>query len=222
MLKIHWNKASLPQLLALCYFPYLINGLINAQLQNYPLFFWLFDVVIWVLVPLFVFDKILVLSYMDGADFGLHDRIKGASHFYRLILISLVWVPLSLWLYTYALRISQQLFGTEAYFGYQAMLPEGAGWRGVICIYMALTASLVEEILFKSCIYKALKPYQRQKLLFMLLSPAFFALAHWEGGVAQIVATYLHGTVSCLFYLYLRNIWPLVVGHFYTDYLYFS
>jgi membrane protease YdiL (CAAX protease family) len=55
--------------------------------------------------------------------------------------------------------------------------------------------------------------------LYLLVSPILFAAIHWESGWANTGAAYVYGLFAAVAYLAMRNIWPLIVGHFYTDYV---
>jgi membrane protease YdiL (CAAX protease family) len=55
-----------------------------------------------------------------------------------------------------------------------------------------------------------------------LASAAAFAAIHWEQGSREFVATFLLGLGAGWLYMKIRNLWPFVFGHTYTDVAAFS
>jgi membrane protease YdiL (CAAX protease family) len=55
-----------------------------------------------------------------------------------------------------------------------------------------------------------------------IYTPIVFALPHWEGGLHNVLATYVCALFFALLFLITKNLWPLIVGHIYTDYVWFN
>ena len=66
-------------------------------------------------------------------------------------------------------------------------------------------------------LYHAFAGFQHSIALFLLVSPLLFNLVHWEDRFANLASTYIFGVFMAIAYLGLRNLWPLVPGHIFTD-----
>ena len=48
-----------------------------------------------------------------------------------------------------------------------------------------------------------------------------FALVHWQGWLPCVLASYALSMASALVFLGFRNLWPLIIGHVPTDFVWF-
>jgi uncharacterized protein len=157
------------------------------------------------------------------ADLGLHNKINRHKNLGTLVFLCVLAV-----LFTYQLdkiftRIAVAFVGNiPSYFHYQSMQSNMLLLKWLSTLYFALSAGIVEELYYRGLFYKIVEPTNNPKLLYLLLSPAIFAIAHWEQGADGVVATYLFGIIASLFYLKFKNLWPLIFGHIATDYVWFS
>jgi len=70
--------------------------------------------------------------------------------------------------------------------------------------------------------YRVSQLFSKPTLIYIAVSPLLFALVHWEGGTANVIAAYIFGLGAVGVFMYMKNIWPLIIGHIYTDYVWFS
>jgi membrane protease YdiL (CAAX protease family) len=61
----------------------------------------------------------------------------------------------------------------------------------------------------------------KRATLYVTVSSTLFGLSHFENGAVEVLSTGLFGVVAALFALRVRNLWPLIVGHFVTDFVAF-
>lgn len=85
-----------------------------------------------------------------------------------------------------------------------------------------LTASLPEELVYRGFVFDRLTRIigagRFATILVLLLQAAFFGLAHFHAGFGGIIVTTIMGLVWGAFYLMTRrNLWPLILGHYFTD-----
>ena len=89
--------------------------------------------------------------------------------------------------------------------------------------FLLQTAAIVEEsYITVACFTKFIESFNYHKIIYLVFSPLLFALAHWEQGIDGLISNLMFGFIFCLFYMKLKNLWPLVTGHFIVDYIYFS
>lgn len=202
--------------------PYLLNGWINPHFGDDPLLYWSIELLCWVVVPaiaLMLAWKYASLDFL-ALGFTLH-LIDRRSMLGMLLMCTLVSV-LMVGLYELADHYSGRVFGTEVAFSYAAVMPAAGPSRVLVALYLALTAGFVEETLYRGFAYQLACRYAHPRLLYLTIGPAVFAAVHWEGGWASVSAAYVLGVFTALVFLALRNLWPLVVGHCVTDYLWFE
>ena len=81
---------------------------------------------------------------------------------------------------------------------------------------------IIEEFLFRGLLHRAFSGFPYSSVLFLVVSPLLFALVHWEDGLANLASTYIVGVFMAIAYLGFRNLWPLVIGHIFTDLVWFG
>ncbi len=88
----------------------------------------------------------------------------------------------------------------------------------LVSVYMAITAGIVEEIIYRFFLWKLVESFKYRVIIFVSISSLVFASVHWESGVQNLFATFIFGIVSAVIYVIIKNIWPLVIGHFVVDF----
>jgi hypothetical protein len=207
---------------ALGIFPYLINGYINSKIAAWPALYWTFEVVCWVVIPGAVFAVLVRRGGLRAADLGLHGRIFGRDSVGLVILACLVLCPLEAVGYGHVYGYFRTFLPDEGVFKYQTMIPDGGARRELIALWFALTAGIVEELYFRGLLFRVAGFFPAPRALFLALSPLLFAAIHWESGPANAAGAYVFGVFSAAAFLILRNLWPLIAGHIFTDYIWFG
>ena len=202
--------------------PFMINGLVNSVIAEYALLYWGFEMLTWVLIPSAIAYHAVHTASTGWRDFGLHGSIRGRDHPGWLLLASVLFAPLCYAVYKTSYDWLSALLPSQGFFEYESIVPESGFLYIVVVIYFALSAGLVEEFLFRGLLWKALSGFRKAVPLFLVISPILFSLVHWENGLANLAATYLVGIFLALAYLGLRNLWPLIIGHVFTDLVWFG
>ena len=217
------NSKALIYAFLLGVFPFLVNGWINAKIHTNLTLFWGFELFSWVVLPCIIFGYLFKFQHLSWDDLGLHCKINHKKNLGLLFFLCLLAV-----LFTYPIdkiftRIAVAFVGyIPPYFYYQSMQPNILLLKWLSTIYFALSAGIVEELYYRGLFYKIVESTSNPKLLYLLLSPVFFAIAHWEQGADGVLANYIFGVLASLFYLKFKNLWPLIFGHVITDYVWFS
>jgi membrane protease YdiL (CAAX protease family) len=87
-----------------------------------------------------------------------------------------------------------------------------------VMILIAAMAAIAEEIVFRSVLISQLEAATGMTWLAAIISLAVFALAHAAGwGAWQIIFAAVPGLVLTLFFLWKRDLWICMIGHFLTD-----
>ena len=202
--------------------PFMINGLVNSVIAHNPLLYWTFELFTWVFIPGVILRQVSRTPGFEFASLGYHGELRGKRRIGLLLLACALFSPLVYVVYEHSYALLSQLLSAEGFFSYDSIVPESGVLYLLVVIYFALSAGLVEEFLYRGLFYRSLAGLRHANALFLLLSPLLFSLAHWEDGVANLVATYLVGVFMAVAYLGFRNLWPLVVGHVFTDLAWFG
>ena len=209
-------------LLGLGIFPFLVNGYVNSIIVRWQAAYWAFELLCWVGIPALVIVLAATRGGMRPADIGLNANLFGRPNLLLLGLLCVAFGPVELFIYKGAYTLLREAFPAPALFSYESVVPQAAWLRVLVAAYFALSAGIVEEIYFRGLFHKLAGTFPRPATTYLVASPLCFALVHWEDGPANLAATYLIGLLCALAYLGLRNLWPLIFGHVYTDYVWFS
>jgi len=177
------------------------------------------ELIYWVVLPSIVFAGLAQYCGLRISELGLHSRIQGTQSVGFLIFISLLLCPVDYMIYSWALHAFQMVLPYSGMFQYHEVLPADGIRRTLATLYFAATAGVIEELYFRGLIYRACSSFRYPVAAYLLASPLLFALIHWESGAANTAACYVLGMFSAAVFLAFRNLWPLIVGHFFTDYV---
>jgi len=202
--------------------PFLVNGWINAQIAARPLWYWSFELLSWLVIPLAAFT----IARRDGgptlAALGYSFCVLGRRNPSGLLVLCLVAGACTPALYGVCEWLGRALFGARAFFSYADVIPADGVARALVVLWFGLSAGVIEETLYRAYAWHLAAYCRRPRLIYLVLAPFLFALVHWEGGAASLAASWFYGLVAAIAYLALRNLWPLVVGHCTTDFLAFA
>jgi membrane protease YdiL (CAAX protease family) len=210
--------------LALCGIaPFMVNGLVNSKIADDALLYWGFEMLTWIVIPASILYLVIRTPGVRFADLGYHGDIRGERNIGLLLLACAIFAPLCYGVYSYSYDFfSELLTDPEGFFQYDSIVPESGFLYYVVIIYFGLSAGLVEEFLFRGLLYRAFSGFRHSLALFLVISPILFSLVHWEDGLANLASTYIVGVFMAIAYLGLRNLWPLVIGHIFTDLIWFG
>jgi membrane protease YdiL (CAAX protease family) len=202
--------------------PFMINGLVNSVIYNDALLYWGFELLTWIVIPSIILFLVARTPGFHFANLGYHVAIRGQHNSGLFMLACVLFAPLCYGVYAGSYAFFSELFPGEGFFNYGSIVPESGFLYLVVVIYFGLSAGLVEEFLFRGLLYRAFAGFRHSLVLFLLVSPLLFSLVHWEDGLANLASTYIYGVFMAIAYLGLRNLWPLVIGHIFTDLVWFS
>lgn len=210
--------------------PFLFNGLYNPMLAAHPPLFWALDVASWILLPGSLFYLFFVQGWVDLRPLGLTLPPWTRQRFLRFTLACA--------LATLALHAS--VVGMDAWgehllqtgvlardygatgFGYKQMIPAEGGVRILILAYLAASAGIVEEILYRGVLRQFFGDTRLEMARYVLISSLIFSAVHWEGGVTALITAFAAGVVQSLLFLRLRSLHPLMAAHVAVDVFSFS
>lgn len=202
--------------------PFLLNGFINSKIQSIPILYWSFEILIWTIVPVVVFYLAVKYASFRFSEIGINTNIFGRKSTFLVLAFCLIFPPITYVIYGLSINYSLSVFPGGALFSYFDVIPKEGITRFIVILYFALSAGIVEELYYRGFIYKISQFYASPKLFYLTVSPVFFSMVHWENGVANIVATYIFGVILAIIFLSMKNLWPLITGHIFTDYVWFS
>ncbi len=209
-------------LLALGVFPLYFNGILNSFIAPMPVLYWLFEILIWIVIPLLALNLMLRIDNIGLADFGLHRTIFREKGVLAIVITSTLFAPVCFAIYFVTSIYLEPLFASADFFAYQSMIPDQLALKFLVIVYFSLTAGFVEEIFFRGVLFKVTESLKYGLVIYLILSPVTFSLVHWESGLANLLITFVFGVFVTLAYLVFRNIWPLIAGHAFTDYIWFA
>jgi membrane protease YdiL (CAAX protease family) len=199
----------------------LLDGFTKPALANIPALFWVYDVTKWILLPAVTLFAMRMWCNARLSDFGL----QGPGKRWSMVQLSVLTVLFSALAMSYFgfQTLALRLFPGGATFDLGEVMPLGSAYLPVV-LYLCVTAAIVEELFYRGVLLEAMAPAGSgagRAAGYVALSSMLFGLSHFENGSAEILATGLYGVVAALFALRVRNLWPLMVGHFATDFVAF-
>jgi membrane protease YdiL (CAAX protease family) len=205
--------------------PLELNGLYNGYLSQFPAWYWLVETFTWILLPSLLLWMGMRSGWFSTDDIGLHTRICGRRNIWLFVvtLIGLSWLvaELSLWSNLLARAIFPVNYG-KLDFEYTDVIPAGGLGRFLALTHLALTAGIVEELYFRGLVRLLFSNGAIGNLGFIVCSSVLFASIHWEGGVWVLTEALLFGLSTAVIYSITGNLWPLIIGHAWADYFWFS
>lgn len=202
--------------------PFMVNGLVNPLIADNALLYWGFELLTWIVLPALILCLVMRTPGLRLVDLGYHAALRGWRKPALLLLACVLFAPLCYAVYAGSYALFSAIFPAQGFFEYDSIVPESGILYYLVVAYFALSAGLVEEFLFRGLLYRALVGLRHAPALFLLLSPLLFSLVHWENGLANLASTYVIGVFMAFAYLGLRNLWPLIVGHIFTDLVWFG
>ena len=200
------------------------NGFYNPILFSSRLeIFWLLETIQMIIFPvgaMYFLSKFLALN---PRDYGL---VKSGSHYpaWEMIGASIFSAITLIMVGTVSWHGSVILFGTDDFvFSFGMVVPEGK-WHIPAVIYLAASAGIVEEVIFRGLgwrVFSDLDLKRLKKPLYVIATSLVFSVGHWEQGIAGTLSAFAFGVVAALFYLQLRNLWPMITAHTLVDVYYF-
>ncbi len=204
----------------------LLDGFYKAALYRWsPVAFWWADVAKFVVIPGVVLYYLARAGGVRPRDYGLaapatpseRDAMLGNA-----LLATLLLVP------TYLL--AQEWIGrlwpaaTVIQFAYETALPQQRFLRELAVAYYALSAGLVEEIVFRGLPWACFERFRGRhvRAVYVLVTAILFGLAHWENGAPDVLSATAFGLGAAALYLKLGTLWPIIVAHVLTDLIAFS
>jgi membrane protease YdiL (CAAX protease family) len=199
-----------------------LNGLyLGPAFRLSPALFWVLDTTQFVSIPLLSCWALRRFAQVSPQRYGLGRLVHDEDPISALLLFGFV-----MFIFTFGYPFSRGLAGYVPWFwdpssfSYGQAVPINPALAIVTVVFFSFSAGLVEEVFFRGLpalyLEARLSP-QRFKLIYPLVSALAFALIHWENGSRELIATFLLGLLAAYFYLLVRNIWPFVVGHAFTD-----
>jgi len=214
MMRQKSDKAIAASLIAIMVV-WLANGLYLGPLSRYSVAaFWSADLLQWIFLPALLAGYLATKHHILPHHYGFSASLFSIKTLAWGALTTLTFFPAYFWIEEY----TRPLFGWSAkYFALESVYP-GGGWGTVVWIYSAMTAGVVESIFFIGLPWLLWSRYRQGKvLLFSCISSLVFASAHWEQGPHVVAGALAFNLVACAWYLRLKNLWPVVIGHVTVD-----
>ena len=82
--------------------------------------------------------------------------------------------------------------------------------------------ALSEELVFRKLGFSWLQSAGKSALQIVLISASLFALIHWGSGPGRVLLAFVIGAIYMFSYLKIGRIWPLVLAHWFNDFLAFG
>ena len=205
-------------LFALISWPYFLNDLYLIPLTrsgNLALL-WGLDVVFFCLIPATTLLVLFRRGYMRPAQIGLREWPDGAGWMMAIgaALAAHVVMTLNLEPFLHA-ELCCRMCGS-----YPFPAAGLAKWGTIF--YAALSAAVLEEIIFRGILINRLRLYLRQPWVIVIIAAAVFALIHWCLGPGKLVSTFLMGILSILIYLRRGRLSEAMISHLIFNILAFS
>lgn len=210
-------------LIFLAIVPFQLNGIYNPiLLERSPAAFWIADFFAWVILPFLIYLYGKKTGLFTNQELGFHldiwGKVKADKFFFGVLIL-----PIILYFaYKYLFQLGAAIFSFDPSFLYKQAIQDTGFYVIIKAFYAAITAGLVEEFIYRGMFKLLFKTDTLGVILYVLLSSLLFSSVHWESGTANIFATFCFGVITAVFYLWLKNLWPLALSHFIIDLIGFS
>ncbi|EOQ88551.1 CAAX protease self-immunity [Leptospira yanagawae serovar Saopaulo str. Sao Paulo = ATCC 700523] len=196
-----------------------LNGFFNPYLSKNLFFFSIMEIVFWILLPIFTVTYfIFYLKVFSFSDLGFHSKLFKKESYYFVIIFSLIFSFFVQKFYFITHSILSKFFTTNYFhnFEFQSTIPNNFETGILLTIYYSFTAGIVEEIYYRGILAQLFQIDNKFNINYILISSILFSVNHWEGGIINIIDTFLYGLLFSIFYNKIKNIWPLIIAHIIT------
>ncbi|MCB4792299.1 MAG: CPBP family intramembrane metalloprotease [Elusimicrobia bacterium] len=204
--------------------PLEINGFYNWYISRFPAFYWLVEVLTWILLPLSILTFGVKNKVFGFKDLGFHsevfDKKNSYLFFVSILVVTFLGIVIDVSSY-YSIKKILNNYGMLQ-FDYKGVMPKTGILSIIVLLHFCLSAGFVEEIYFRGMFRLLFNNSSKNKLLYVLTSSIIFSAAHWEGGIWNLFEGLMVGVFFAMAYLRLKNLWPLIIGHIACDYYWFS
>lgn len=179
--------------------------------------FWFYDVLLFVLLPIALVCVTARALSLTANDLGLATRTSAIASFVaRSGAMTLLF-----WLTMYAGYLIGAAFASQfpevlpQTFSYLEVLPQSQPWRIGVVIYLAVTAGVGQEIMFRGIPLAVLARFNVRSSLawYLVVSSLGFAAWHWDKGLATVTAAVAVGMMAGLAYWRQRDLLALIIAH---------
>lgn len=201
----------------------LLNGLYLEHLAATPLLYWCADLAQWVLIPAICLYALARFAAIGPRAYGLRGPDAELPAGSLAVATVLACAVFALAYFGTSALAERWLPQAPPHFSYAHLIPSGA-MRVPVVIYFALSAGIVEEVVYRGLPLAALGAAIRERGVlpaYVLVSATLFSSIHWEGGLIGLIPAFVVGVVAALLYLRIGNLWPLVIAHAQVNLIHF-
>lgn len=199
---------------------HLADGFWKPQLLSGPaLYFWVYDLVAWVVLPSLAIGILHAATTISGRDYGLSAPLgwKDIAYITPLPLVGLFLCHFFGGALTDAL-LRPTYAGAFSYS--EPLRALGSLWI-FGTVYLSATAGLWESIFYVGLPWFAFSSFLtdsgRGRSMFALLTAALFAIGHHENGLTNAGGAFFFQLAAALTYFKLRTLWPIIGAHALID-----
>lgn len=214
-MRISDKKAA--TLLTLLVLPYFLNDFYMMCSNNLSMAeFWMLDVMVYALLPLCCLVICTKRGLLDISMIGFPLRFSGN----RLLCGAVFGLAYVLIMETALDPLLASLFPPWLFSGYA--FPSEEPQRALLILYAALSAGILEEIIFRGAAITTLERFISSNKGVILCSSALFACIHWSSGWGAIIGTFLFAYPVSVYFQRTRDLAAPITAHILVDLLYFS
>jgi hypothetical protein len=200
--------------------PFVLLPLKVVWLPHSPGIFWLYVETLNIVLPLLSVLFLWKYFAIPPSSYGLTFPPRLSWDVIGQSLLVAVTIGVA---YFFVLRVLWSLLWEQveipSVIGYHATLPSGL-WRVPAIAGMSLTAGLFESIVFIGLPWLLFKHRANStafRWAFVCCSSLAFGASHRGNGTLEVIATAVFGLVAALWFVRLRDLWPIVLGHAAVD-----
>ncbi|MFC1558112.1 CPBP family intramembrane glutamic endopeptidase [candidate division KSB1 bacterium] len=201
-----------------------LNGFYNQILAGSPVLYWVFDIAAWIVIPAVVFVFLARYSDISLKELGLELPFRSGKETLRFVFLCVLVFFILYYGYYLTESFAKAEIGTNYFvvdFSYKSLIPEGGILGILVLIYFSATAGIVEEIYYRGIFRLLFGDSVLQKVLYVLISSVIFSSVHWEGGIHNLIPAFIFGLIASIYFVFNRNLYPLILGHTVTNLILF-
>lgn len=167
---------------------------------------WILDLIVYTLIPAATLFVLIRRGTLTLAGLGLGRAPRVAA-----IVLGVTYGILSYFFMMVILSYLRKVMPWHLLSGYDypPMLP----LRWVTVIYAALSAGLLEEVIYRGAVISQLRRKISSGGIVVLLSCLIFSGIHWGEGPSKVIATFLWGIVPGAWFHSMNETWGLIAAH---------
>ena len=195
-------------IIGLLVWPLYLNDLYLIPLDNERLgLLWSLDLLFFFAIPTVTLLILIKRGRIKTSEIGLEGLPKALDFLVGAAICAILLPTVSHFL----LSMLEAIFGGRLFVGYD--FPDQQPVRWILIVYAALSAGILEEIIYRGVVISELERASLSPVLAVTISCLIFGGIHWGEGLGKVLAMAIWSVPFAIWFVRKRSVWAPIIAH---------